>query len=72
VDVEGCGRLIVHDGYFEGRGILNVHDGLLDFAWFCVCKLGGSLAGKMNISFALLVGAIASALGDRRACVAVV
>ena len=32
VDVEGCGRL-------------SVHDGLLDVAWFCVCKLGVSLAG---------------------------
>jgi hypothetical protein len=32
VDVEGCGRLIVHDG-------------LLDVAWVCVCKLGGSLVG---------------------------
>ena len=32
VDLEGCGRL-------------SVHDGLLDVAMFCVCKLGGSLAG---------------------------
>jgi hypothetical protein len=32
VDVEGCGRL-------------SVHDGLMDVAWFCVSKLGGSLAG---------------------------
>jgi hypothetical protein len=31
VDVEGCGRF-------------SVQDGLLDVAWFCVCKLGGSLA----------------------------
>ena len=31
-DVEGCGRL-------------RVHDGLLDVAWFCVYTLGGSLAG---------------------------
>ena len=22
-----------------------VHDGFLDVAWFCVCKLGGSMAG---------------------------
>jgi hypothetical protein len=29
VDIEGCGRL-------------SVHDGLLNVAWFCVCKLGGS------------------------------
>jgi hypothetical protein len=35
VDVEGCGRL-------------GVHDGLLDVAWFCVCKLGGSLAGDWS------------------------
>ncbi len=33
MDVEGCGRV-------------HVHDGLLEVAWcFCVCKLGGSLAG---------------------------
>ncbi len=32
MNIEGCGRLIVHDG-------------LLDVAWFCVYKLGGSLAG---------------------------
>ncbi len=32
MDVEGCRRL-------------SVHDGLLDIAWFCVCKLGGSMAG---------------------------
>jgi hypothetical protein len=31
--------------YAEGCGRLSVHDGLLDVAWFCVCKLGGSLAG---------------------------
>ncbi len=24
---------------------LTVHDGLLDVAWLCVCKLGGLLAG---------------------------
>ncbi len=29
----------------EGCGRLSVHDGLLDLAWFCVCKLGCSLAG---------------------------
>ena len=28
----------------EGR--LSVHDGLLVVAWFCVCKLGGSKAGR--------------------------
>jgi hypothetical protein len=32
VDVEGCGRL-------------RIHDGLLDVAWFWMCKLDGSLAG---------------------------
>ncbi len=36
MDVEGCG---------------GVHDGLLDVAWFCVCKLGSSLAGEVNVSF---------------------
>jgi hypothetical protein len=35
VDVEGCGRL-------------SVYDGLLEVAWFCVCKLVGSLAGEMK------------------------
>jgi hypothetical protein len=46
--------------------------GLLDVAWFCVCKLGDSLAGEMNVRFVVLVGASASALGDRRVCVEVV
>ena len=27
---------------------LGVHDGSLDVAWFCVCKLGGSLAGDWS------------------------
>jgi hypothetical protein len=45
---------------------LNVHDdGLVVAAWFCVCKLGGSLAG-MNVSFVgVVVGESASALGER-------
>ena len=29
----------------EGCGRLSVHDGLLDVAWFCEYKLGGSMAG---------------------------
>ncbi len=33
----------------EGCGRLTVHDSLLEVAWFCMCKLGGSLAGKMNV-----------------------
>ncbi len=41
----------------------------LDVAWFCVCKLGSLLAGKMNVSFVVVVGASASALGYRRVCV---
>ena len=28
----------------KDAGRSSVHDGLLDVAWFCVCKLGGSLA----------------------------
>jgi hypothetical protein len=59
VDVEGCGRL-------------SVHDGSLDVVWFCVCKLGCSLAGEVNVSYVVVVGASASALGDRRVCVEVV
>ena len=41
---------------------------------FCVWKLGGSLAGEMNVSFMVVVvaGGSASALGDRRVCVEVV
>jgi len=42
---------------------------------FCVCKLGGSLAREMNVSFmvvVVVVGGSASALGDRRVCVEVV
>jgi hypothetical protein len=38
VHVKGCERF-------------NVRDGLLDVAWFCACKLGGSLAGEMKVSF---------------------
>ena len=40
---------------------------------FCVCKLGGSLAGEMKASFmvVVVVGGSASALGDRRVCVEV-
>jgi hypothetical protein len=46
-----------------------VNDGFLDVAWFCVCKFGGSLAGEMNVSWVLMVGGNASALGDRSVCV---
>ena len=35
----------------------------IDVAWFCVRKLGGSLAG-MNVSWVM-----SSALGDRQVCV---
>jgi hypothetical protein len=58
VDAVGCGRL-------------SVHDGLLNVAWLCVCKLCDSLTGEMNIRFVVVVGASASALGDRRVCVEV-
>jgi hypothetical protein len=58
-DVEGCGRL-------------SAHDGLLEFAWFCECKLGSSLVGEVNVSFVVVVGASASALVDIRDCVKVV
>ena len=51
---------------------LSVHDGSLDVAWFCVCKLGGSLAGEVNVSFVAVLGASASALRYRRVCVEVV
>ncbi len=59
MDVEGCGRL-------------SVHGGLLDVAWFCVWKLGGSVAGEMNVSFVVVIGASASALVDKMVCVEVV
>jgi hypothetical protein len=39
---------------------------------FVCAKLGGSLAGKMNVRFVMVVGASESALGDRRVCVEVV
>jgi hypothetical protein len=29
----------------KGCGRISIHDGLLNVAWFCVCKSGGSLAG---------------------------
>jgi hypothetical protein len=51
---------------------LRVHDCLLDVAWFCMRKLMGSLAGEMNVSFVMVVGACASALEDKRVCVEVV
>jgi hypothetical protein len=53
--------------YVEGCRRLSVHDGLSNITWFCVCKLGDSLAG-MNVSW-VVVGASASALGNRRVCV---
>ena len=56
----------------EGWRRLSAHDSLSDVAWFCVCKLGGSLAGGMNVSWVLMVGGSASALGDRSVCVEVV
>ena len=65
MDVEGCRRLSVHDGFLE-------------VGWFCVCTLGGSLAREMNVSFVVVVCASASAsalgdrLGDRIICVEVV
>jgi hypothetical protein len=40
-------------------------------AWFCMCKLGGSLAGGVRVSW-VVVGESASALGDRRVCLEVV
>jgi hypothetical protein len=43
VRVEGCGRL-------------SVHDGLLDVAWFCVCKLvGWFVGGGVNVSWVVVV-----------------
>jgi hypothetical protein len=51
---------------------LRVHDCLLNVAWFCMRKLMGSLAGEMNVSFVMVVGACASALEDKRVCVEVV
>jgi hypothetical protein len=40
------------------------------YAWFCMCKLSGSLVG--GESKLVVVGESASALGDRRVCVKVV
>ncbi len=37
----------------------------MDVTWFRVCKLDGSLAGEMSVSWVLMVGGSASALGDR-------
>jgi hypothetical protein len=45
---------------------------LLGVAWFCVCKLVGSLEGEMDVSFVVAVGASAAPLGERRVCVEVV
>ena len=50
MDVEGCGRLSVHDGFS-------------DVAWFCVCKLVVVVRWWWLGASA---SASASALGDRR------
>ncbi len=52
-DVENCRRL-------------SVHDGLLDVAWFCMCKFGGSLAGELNVSFVVVLGGSASYVGRQK------
>ncbi len=44
MDVEGCGRLTVHDS-------------LLVVAWLCEYKLCGSLAREVNVNFVVVVGA---------------
>jgi hypothetical protein len=38
----------------EGYERLSVDDGLLEVAWFCACKLCGSLAGDMNVSLVVV------------------
>ncbi len=60
MDVEGCGRL-------------SVHNCLLDVVCFCVCASCVVRWRGMNVSW-VVVGesASASALGDRRVCVEVV
>ncbi len=40
--------------HVEGCGRFGVHDVFLDVALFCVCKLGGSLAGEMNVRFVVV------------------
>ncbi len=36
--------------------------------WFCVCKLGGSLVGEMNVSFVKVADANTSAFGRQKVC----
>jgi hypothetical protein len=52
--------------YVEGCGRLSVHDVLLDVAWFCMCKLGGSLAGEMNVSWVVVVRCKCECVGRQK------
>ncbi len=50
-----------------------MHEGdEVDVPWYCVCNLGGTLAGGVNVSWVVVAGESASALVDRRVCVEVV
>jgi hypothetical protein len=57
VDVEGCGRLSVHDGLLDVPGFL--------CASWVICWRG------MKVSWVVAVGESASALGDRRVCMSI-
>ena len=80
----GCGIFFLvvwcKDGRWKGGGCGRMRE-IECTRWFIgrcavfVCKLDGSLAGEMNVSFMVVlvvVGGSASALGDRRVCVEVV
>ncbi len=49
-----------------------MHDGLLRVAFFVCVQVWWLVGGEMNVSFVVVVGASASALGGRRVCVEVV
>ena len=52
--------------YVEGCGRWSVHDVLLNVAWFCVCKLSGSLAGEMNVSWVVVVRCKCECVGRQK------
>ncbi len=52
----------------EGSGRLSVHGGLLDVAWFRVCKLGCSSAWEMNVSWMMIVGFVWKSSDSRVTC----
>ncbi len=62
MDVEGCRRLSVHDGFIER---------CVGLFFVCASWVVRLLAGEVNVSWVVVVSASASALGHRKVCVEV-